>query len=322
MYRDVGYVLKPLQLFANLCGICPYSSSSTEVPTSSTLYTCFLLVYPTMYFVYTFISEFTFFKGIVAFTMCLSRIVTSMNHYVLTGASLFSSQEYAKIYQTIRHAEKILYSENIAQEEVPSRKSQRNWILFTVFLATVVAVSLIYVTDFSFYIITSILILNLCPMAHFHQFRGFLTLLRDKLTVLNWHFDDLNSHVPGFIIPPADLSFKEFFCVSRSRNKMFVQPKLASRIVTPKKIRAFNQIHFLLCSATRQIDSNYNLQNLFNNLNSGFSLITASIYIFSNTKIIHFHFIWRAILYLTSIDILSSTIIMLKLTHEINSQVI
>lgn len=321
MELDVVTLLRPLQFFATLCGICPSLETGQAVSTSSLIYSCSLLVYPAWFFGTVFLLYYSFFKDIASFTMSLSQIVYALNHFVRTGIPLSSAHEFKKIFQTIRHAEDLLFSENIAQDAIPSQRSQMCWIICTVLYAIVYIINSVFI-DLGFYEVTSCVIYFLSTMAYFFQLRGFITLLKNKFIILNWHFNDLNNQVPSFLITPTDVSKSDFSSVSEFRNTMFVQPQFASRKVSAKKIRAFNQIHFLLCSACHQLDSYFSLQNLMNTLQSGFVFISVPMFLFSTTFYQYASIPSKIAFFLRSADILVNTVIMLKLAHEVQSEVI
>lgn len=254
---------KPVQKFARLCGTLPVSfPPDSPVSKYYLVYSLVLITLSANSYTRGSIYSFNYYKDIVCFTCILADVTTFGFHAAAILTPLSLTKTYSKLFGRLEYLENLIHSLNITQKQIPTKCCIYTWISYVVALIVLHC----YITFYTFRInliegvgfIACYTAFNVCVI-HLLQ---LLLVVKSKLVSVNWHLDYLNNKVPVYLVPPDDKIFIENKIHGEDVAEKFVNYSTDVRRVTVDKIKAFNQIHFLLYSSCNLIAKYFSLQIL------------------------------------------------------------
>lgn len=279
MYPKASDYLRPVLIFSKYCGIYPGALAPPNLWyywfAYSTLMLATLLLLTRDILLHAWYS----YKDVVYFTFVFSLFIKVFTCFCLISVPIWRQSSYRKLIKSINAAELLMFSFNINQKPNPTK----SWQWFSCFACLLLFFlhSILWKQYFGtpFFISIGNFIIHLPLCATFFQCLSFLKLIEDKFSLLNWHMDYLNNKVPAYLTPYE----RQLFLQNKTRGEhcadKLLDSALATRDVTVQKVRAYNQIHFLLTSASNHLNEYFSMQHLACHLQLGFGVISIAVFI-------------------------------------------
>lgn len=280
MYPKAVEYLQPVHRFAKWCGIFPASITDRTISHLYVIYCMFLLMFPAKSASIFALLYYNQYKDIVVFATELYIISKYAMHLFSISVPLLETKTYSKLFKRLNHAERLIHSLNINQ--APSITEYRQYFDIVVTLLIVSGHSAALYTNrkYSLDICFGYFIVYATFFSYIHLIASLLTVVKNKLNLMNWHLDYLSNRVPAYLMPPDDSLFIENKLYGKHTADKFVDANQDTREVSAFKIKRYNQIHFLLWSSCNIISDYFSLQNLSCLLQTSLMVVKYCLFMF------------------------------------------
>lgn len=260
MSHSIVTLLQPTVVILRICGVCPSALRRVYIPSSNRVFGLYLVLHSLVFFILSIerINQTVF--GISTLITNLLLVCEFARNSVLILTSFTSIEYLLKFFRIMESAQRSMFSLNIQQPPNPSQIAQLVWlaILFTPRLITSVCMFL----EGKYVDLMCMLTTYLIVTGTAAKMRVLLSVVSEKLELLNWHLDDLNNRWPLFLPRPPDVSFKDLSCVREWRKTKFILDSEDNRTVTVEKVRLFNKAHLKLVYAFNTLNSVFSITSL------------------------------------------------------------
>lgn len=281
MYVKATEYLQPIRNFAKFCGTLPGRNlHDSTVSLWYTVYTSVLLAISAYSTSKEIVHHFDTYKDIVCFTVVLTDLTNFVRHMAAIFVPFSLQKVYLRMWQRFEHVESVMQAQNMANKQ--------NLTNFNLYASIMIAISAIvffsYVTQ-----VTSTgdtmydfgaVVTHMTFLACTHQIISLASLIKNKFELLNWHLDYLNNIVPLYLLPNEAKILLENKTKEEHVKDKFIDYASNVRETSVEKIRAFNQIHFLLYSSCKIIDRYFSLQIFLCVVESALDIMCACIELF------------------------------------------
>lgn len=258
MFPKASEYLQPVQNFAKLCGTLPVCRlTDCTVTRSYKIYTLFSLVMMCYSGQKIMVNHFYEHRDIVCFTFLLTDTFYLAFHAAAILSPVVLKKVYFKLFKRFEQIEKLMHLQNIAQTQSISNFQLYGLILLALSSSVLFGYCTFDADVMSDFGLVSVHNSFLATTLHI---TSLLWHIKNKFCLLNWHLEYLNNKVPIYLLPHEIEEFMENKASGKHAVGKFVENNSCMRQVTAVKIKAFNQIHFLLYSSCNLISNYFSLQ--------------------------------------------------------------
>lgn len=262
MFPKAAEYLQPIQNFARLCCTFPDQNwiSGSTISNIYLMYSLFILLTSASLLRSAVRFHMYFYSDVILLTLLLCDVMNFAFHVCAVLIPKVLSKSYSKLLASLRHTETLIHEQNMSQTQSPQKCLL--YVLMTIESLGMVAFA--YITHFIFHaslidtigMVATMFTVYVC-MIHI---LSILLVIKNKFIIINWHLEYLNNKLPAYLLPSEAKRFIQNKIHAKNVADKFVVFDSNARQVTAQKIKAFNQIHFLLVNCTNLVSKYFSLQ--------------------------------------------------------------